>query len=100
MPTAPKRHRPSHLQGGNPQPDRRKGFRGRKRQDAKLRIWLRDDCSCKACGRSVALADSRLDHIQPLAMGGTHDDSNLQTLCAEPCHRLKSAKEGNPPHQF
>jgi hypothetical protein len=33
-----------------------------------------------------------LDHKIPLIDGGTHDLSNLQTLCA-PCHRKKSARE-------
>jgi len=33
-----------------------------------------------------------LDHKVPLIDGGTHDLSNLQTLCV-PCHRKKSALE-------
>ncbi len=33
-----------------------------------------------------------LDHIVPLIDGGSHDPSNLQTLCA-PCHREKTALE-------
>jgi len=33
-----------------------------------------------------------LDHKIPLIDGGTHDLSNLQTLCV-PCHRYKSALE-------
>jgi 5-methylcytosine-specific restriction protein A len=33
-----------------------------------------------------------LDHRVPLIDGGTHDLSNLQTLCV-PCHRDKSARE-------
>jgi 5-methylcytosine-specific restriction protein A len=33
-----------------------------------------------------------LDHKIPLIDGGTHDLSNLQTLCV-PCHRKKSALE-------
>jgi 5-methylcytosine-specific restriction endonuclease McrA len=33
-----------------------------------------------------------LDHKIPLIDGGTHDLSNLQTLCV-PCHREKSARE-------
>jgi 5-methylcytosine-specific restriction endonuclease McrA len=33
-----------------------------------------------------------LDHKLPLIDGGTHDLSNLQTLCV-PCHRKKSAYE-------
>lgn len=33
-----------------------------------------------------------LDHIVPLIDGGSHDPSNLQTLCV-PCHREKTAGE-------
>jgi 5-methylcytosine-specific restriction endonuclease McrA len=33
-----------------------------------------------------------LDHTLPLIDGGTHEETNLQTLCA-PCHREKSAGE-------
>jgi len=32
---------------------------------------------------------SQVDHIVPLANGGTNSDSNLQTLCAR-CHRRKT----------
>ena len=35
-----------------------------------------------------------LDHVVPLIDGGTHDLSNLQTLCV-PCHRKKSARENS-----
>jgi len=33
-----------------------------------------------------------LDHIEPLVDGGSHELSNLQTLCT-PCHKQKTAKE-------
>jgi 5-methylcytosine-specific restriction endonuclease McrA len=33
-----------------------------------------------------------LDHVVPLIEGGSHESSNLQTLCV-PCHRKKSAEE-------
>jgi len=33
-----------------------------------------------------------LDHIVPLVDGGSHDPSNLQTLCT-PCHKKKTAQE-------
>jgi hypothetical protein len=33
-----------------------------------------------------------LDHIVPLVDGGSHEPSNLQTLCT-PCHKKKTAQE-------
>ena len=35
-----------------------------------------------------------LDHIVPLIDGGSHDPSNLQTLCT-PCHKRKTALEAS-----
>lgn len=45
---------------------------------------------CSAAGRTTASTD--VDHIKPRTLGGTHDRSNLQALCAE-CHRTKTARE-------
>lgn len=61
----------------------------------KLRAWVlaREPLCrmCQAAGR-VTLAGT-VDHITPLADGGTNHPSNLQPLCAA-CHRSKSAREG------
>ena len=43
--------------------------------------------ACVACGSTQRL---NVDHIVPLARGGTNDTSNLQTLCAA-CHSTKTA---------
>lgn len=45
---------------------------------------------CKAAGR-INLA-SEVDHIKPLAKGGTDDPKNLQGLCKEH-HAVKSARD-------
>lgn len=45
---------------------------------------------CEQAGRFTPAVE--LDHIVPIAHGGTDDWSNLQGLCVE-CHRVKSAKE-------
>jgi 5-methylcytosine-specific restriction protein A len=37
---------------------------------------------CRVCGRPAVT----LDHIRPRAEGGTHDDANLQSLCAIHAH--------------
>ena len=45
---------------------------------------------CAMCKRRFA---EQVDHIAPLAAGGTHERENLQGLCVE-CHRLKTARDG------
>lgn len=54
------------------------------------RILVRDKYTCKCCGM-VSLSNE-VDHINPLHMGGSNDDVNLQTLCTE-CHKAKTAGE-------
>jgi 5-methylcytosine-specific restriction endonuclease McrA len=56
---------------------------------AKARIIDRDGWRCQACGRDVYSDDmpdddprkAVVDHIIPLAEGGSNGDANLQTLC-------------------
>lgn len=43
---------------------------------------------CKAQGTLVRA--TVVDHIKPLARGGTHDKGNLQALCVT-CHNRKTA---------
>jgi hypothetical protein len=52
------------------------------------RVWRRDGLRCVVCG-----AESRLtiDHIYPVSLGGTNDESNLQTLCRS-CNSRKGAR--------
>ena len=51
------------------------------------RKGLRDDLSrfqvgkCVYCGVRLTMAMSHIDHITPIAQGGTNDDWNLQLLC-------------------
>ena len=42
-------------------------------------IFKRDGYRCVKCGATTNLT---LDHIKPIALGGTSDYDNLQTLCA------------------
>jgi 5-methylcytosine-specific restriction protein A len=61
------------------------------------RIWAqlrnaaleRDQENCGQCGASHAL---EVDHIVPLALGGTNALENLQTLCGL-CHRIKTRED-------
>lgn len=57
------------------------------------RAWKRAairDCGqrCVYCARSLELSEATLDHVHPLAHGGTNDPGNLVAACA-PCNRMK-----------
>lgn len=54
-------------------------------------IRERSGGKCGICGKSVALADQSLDHITPLARGGTHEPANVQ-LARRSCNSRKGAK--------
>ena len=56
-------------------------------------VFVRDGYRCKECGASVEDgATLEIDHIVPVAKGGTNDIDNLQTLCKE-CNRAKYTDE-------
>ena len=55
------------------------------------RIMVRDGAACRKCGKMVGMLE--VDHIVPLAVGGSNSELNLQLLCAIPCHRDKTLKE-------
>ena len=73
---------------------RRRAHRRRKRSTnpeayiARLDQMLRNDEPCNHCG----LTAEQIDHILPLALGGTDDRDNLQALC-KPCHKIKTAQD-------
>lgn len=52
------------------------------------RIFQRDGMRCKVCGATSRLT---VDHIHPVVLGGTNDESNLQTLCRS-CNSRKGAR--------
>lgn len=54
----------------------------------RIRILKRDSLTCTYCGATARL---ECDHIVPLALGGSNEDSNLTTACYA-CNRSKSAK--------
>ncbi len=59
---------------------------------AAVRMYVleRDRHQCQSCGKTEQESELNIDHIIPLAMGGSNDISNLQTLC-RPCNQRKSA---------
>ncbi|MFE7113926.1 HNH endonuclease [Streptomyces sp. NPDC057654] len=57
----------------------------------RLRILRRDRYVCYLCGSPNA---SEVDHIVPVARGGTDDPLNLAAAC-RPCHTAKSQAESH-----
>lgn len=41
-------------------------------------VWLRDGRCCRLCKKPVRLKRMHLDHIVPIALGGTHTYDNVQ----------------------
>ena len=66
------------------------GRGGRPWRRLKERMHVRDQWTCQSCG--LVTDKLELDHIVNQAVGGTDDESNLQSLCVE-CHKLKTSKE-------
>lgn len=63
--------------------------RGYDRRWRKIRLMqLRAEPLCVSCGGAA----TEVDHITPLAAGGTHAFSNLQSMCKS-CHSAKTAGE-------
>lgn len=68
---------------------KRRGAGGRFRKTDIAEIMERQHGKCAYCGTSV-LEKRHIDHILPVARGGTNARSNLQILCP-PCNHRKRA---------
>lgn len=64
-----------------------RGTNGARWQGVRVGVWMRDGHCCVLCEAPVALADAVIDHIDPIANGGTDAAGNLRTLCG-PCNRI------------
>ncbi|MDX3645838.1 HNH endonuclease [Streptomyces sp. MB09-02B] len=53
-------------------------------------ILRRDNHTCRYCGASAPDAPLRVDHVTPVALGGSDKPENLVTSC-EPCNSGKSS---------
>ena len=57
-------------------------IRSQMTQKLRYQILRRDNFACVICGRTQSDgAKLHVDHIKPVAKGGTNDESNLRTLC-------------------
>ena len=52
------------------------------------RIYDRDGGICGYCGHKLALDGYTVDHVHPLALGGSDEESNLTVAC-RPCNSSK-----------
>lgn len=59
-------------------------------------ILRRDNHACRYCGAAAPDAKLTVDHVIPVALGGTDEPSNLVTAC-EPCNSGKSATPADSP---
>lgn len=53
-------------------------------------IFRRDDHTCQYCGRKAPDVPITVDHVTPVALGGTDDPTNLITACKD-CNAGKSS---------
>ena len=60
-------------------------------KSVRFSIFSRDGFTCKYCGRQSDEVKLVIDHIDPVANGGTNDETNLITSC-ESCNQGKAAK--------
>lgn len=67
---------------------RRKGAKVVKKVNIR-RVIERCGDRCQFCGVDTSSVGRTIDHILPLKRGGSHEEANLQVLCAT-CNRAKS----------
>ncbi|MFL4947537.1 HNH endonuclease [Streptomyces sp. MMS24-I31] len=60
-------------------------------------ILRRDNHTCRYCGASAPDVPLRIDHVTPVALGGTDTADNLVTSC-EPCNSGKSSSSPDATH--
>jgi hypothetical protein len=65
----------------------------------RFRILARDGFRCRYCGRGAAVIELEVDHVNPVALGGTNDDGNLVTACG-PCNAGKAALQLAPANKL
>lgn len=59
-------------------------------------VLRRDNHACRYCGRSAPDVALTVDHVVPVALGGSDDPGNLVTACRD-CNSGKSASSPDAP---
>lgn len=65
------------------------GRNSHQKNELKNKLAKKHGCKCKICGKTFALKFLTLDHIIPLAHGGSWSITNLQLACYQ-CNQEKS----------
>lgn len=58
----------------------------------RFEVFKRDRFTCQYCGSTPPKVVLEVDHIEPVASGGTDDEGNLITACFD-CNRGKAARD-------
>jgi hypothetical protein len=58
----------------------------------RFEIFKRDDFTCQYCGKQPPACVLEVDHINPVAEGGSNDEMNLATSC-DACNRGKGKRK-------
>ena len=62
----------------------------------RLNLFLKRKGTCTSCSQKIDAGKAwDIDHILPLALGGTNEPENLQILC-KPCHQSKTSQSDIP----
>jgi 5-methylcytosine-specific restriction endonuclease McrA len=64
---------------------------GRRREIERAYIIERDGSRCHICGKKCKPNEIHLDHLVPLADGGTHAPENIAVACAS-CNLSRGAR--------
>lgn len=59
----------------------------------KAELCLKQDGRCAVCGERLVPGNIQYDHIHQLGTGGGNEIGNYRALCADPCHKAKSASD-------
>ena len=68
-----------------------KSVRKNRSKKARFEIFKRDRFTCSYCGRTPPAVLLVLDHVVPIAEGGSNDEDNLVAACQE-CNQGKGAR--------
>ena len=69
---------------------RRKTVRTAIPKRVRMEVFKRDGFTCQYCGATPPSVVLEIDHVLPIAKGGTNEEMNLVTAC-EPCNSGKGA---------